>query len=373
VTDVAGLARLEDEWTTLFDRISGALPFASHAWTVAWWTHLRRKRPWMADALRVYVIRAADGRVIAIAPFMLTTYRALGLPLIRVLQAIGADPNITEVRGMLVGEAEELEAVEALQRHLRSSRFSVDWIRWTGLRRNGDAFARLAASSSPARELSTFVLSLPASWEEFRKSRPRNIRESLRKCYNSLARDGHEWQFEALDSRSDILSSLDRFFDLHGGRAQAATNIVHPNYFATQSARSFLKEVVDSLGRRGVARMFQLSIGGEIVAMRLGFRFGDSLYLYYSGYDPEWGRYSVMTTVVAETLRYATECGIKFVNLSSGSDVSKTRWRPDEIAYADVDELSPGARARLAHRAISAAVARKARRRVAAQVDSTDA
>jgi CelD/BcsL family acetyltransferase involved in cellulose biosynthesis len=133
----------------------------------------------------------------------------------------------------------------------------------------------------------------------------------------------------------------------------------HPDYFAAPAARRFLGDVVERMARRGAARMFALETGGELVAMRVGFVVGDTLYLYYSGYAPEWGKYSVMTTVVAETIKYAIEHGFTTVNLSSGSDVSKTRWRPEQVAFADVVAVACGVRARLARRAFIAVTARR--------------
>jgi len=78
---------------------------------------------------------------------------------------------------------------------------------------------------------------------------------------------------------------------------------------------------------------------------------GDSLYLYYSGYEPKWGDYSVMTTTVAEALKYAIANGLKEANLSFGADVSKTRWAPERVAYRDFIELAPSLSRRFAYEA----------------------
>jgi CelD/BcsL family acetyltransferase involved in cellulose biosynthesis len=53
------------------------------------------------------------------------------------------------------------------------------------------------------------------------------------------------------------------------------------------------------------------------------------LYLYYSGFDQDWGKYSVMTTTVAEAIRYAIARQVPRVHLSMGADVSKSRWGPE--------------------------------------------
>lgn len=89
--------------------------------------------------------------------------------------------------------------------------------------------------------------------------------------------------------------------------------------------------------------------------MRIGFVLGDSLYLYYSGYDPAFAKYSVMTTVVAEAIKHAIEEGFATVNLSTGRDVSKTRWGPDEVVFRQASIVSPSLRGELTHEMFRAA------------------
>ena len=114
--------------------------------------------------------------------------------------------------------------------------------------------------------------------------------------------------------------------------------------FSTPELQNFLFSVCDALAARGAVRVFQLVIGGTVVASRIGFVVHDSLYLYYSGFDPEWAGYSVMTTVVAESIKYAISSGLKTVNLSTGTDVSKTRWSPRALPYQTAYE--PGSKLR---------------------------
>jgi hypothetical protein len=85
--------------------------------------------------------------------------------------------------------------------------------------------------------------------------------------------------------------------------------------------------------------------------MRIGFAVGDSLYLYYSGFDPAWARYSVMTTTVAEAIKYAIARGFKTVNLSPATDISKMRWSPRQLEYQSAYQQSTRLRSCLARRA----------------------
>ena len=112
--------------------------------------------------------------------------------------------------------------------------------------------------------------------------------------------------------------------------------------------RAGLEHFVMLHGMRAAVRLFARRIGSEVVAMRLGFLEGDNLYLYYSGFDPRWGRYGVMTTAVAEAIKYAIERGIRTLSLSPTIDVSKSRWDPRVVEYGSACESNVGLRSRLA-------------------------
>jgi CelD/BcsL family acetyltransferase involved in cellulose biosynthesis len=116
-------------------------------------------------------------------------------------------------------------------------------------------------------------------------------------------------------------------------RSSAQNTVQHPNVFETDRGRQFLHDYCAAMALAEQLRIFQLVVSGEVVACRIGFQFGRELYLYYSGSDLEWGRFSIMTTVVAEAIKWAVGRKLSIVNLSTGTDVSKSRWRPDCISY----------------------------------------
>jgi CelD/BcsL family acetyltransferase involved in cellulose biosynthesis len=134
-------------------------------------------------------------------------------------------------------------------------------------------------------------------------------------------------------TRTEVREALGRFLELHARRARMSWGAKHPDRFAGRSRREFLYDVCDRLAAHDAVRVFQLRIGREIVASRLAFVVGDGMYLYYSGFDPAWARYSVMTTAMAEAIRYAIASGLKTVNLSLTAEQSKLRWRPRRVEY----------------------------------------
>ncbi|HXA34942.1 MAG TPA: GNAT family N-acetyltransferase [Steroidobacteraceae bacterium] len=349
VSTVEGVAALAPSLDRLLEITGNTLPFALPEWHLAWCHHFLNCNPHIREELRFCVLRKASGSCVAIVP-LVASRRHLGPLKIESISLLGADPAITELRAPIILPGYEYLTANAVQRHLAAIG-GWDWIHWTGI---AEPFAAaLAVGGRLIRQpaLQDFVLDLAPTWEEFRRGLKRNIRESLRHCYNSLKRDHHRFELQVIRDPADVRRSLERFLELHIMRANLMTAEVHNNRFASAVARNFLFEVCERLARRGVLRVFELKIEGKIVASRIGFLVGDSLYLYYSGFDPRWSRYSVMTTTVAEAIKYAISQGLKTVNLSPTKDISKMRWGPRQIDYSSAFELSGRLRSRLANRA----------------------
>jgi CelD/BcsL family acetyltransferase involved in cellulose biosynthesis len=349
VANAAALDALADEWSELHALIRPRLPFNTLRWLRLWWRHFSQRRALIRDEFLVHTLRDSRGMLVAVAPLMLTTRPSVGPFRSRRLAFFGSDRNVTELRGILCAPEREASAVESLLHHLYARKEEWDWFVWAGVRRDSPAYQVLSRTKcfSWTHELPDYVVTLPSTWQEFRASRSRNIKESLRKCYNSLKRDGHDFHFRAVTSADALPGALNRFFRLHSARATAPDLQPHADVFGSARAGSFLRDVASFPEQTPQPLVFELEIGGSVVASRLGFLLGDELYLYFSGYAPEWARYSVMTTLVAEAIKWAIEQQCRLVNLSPGKNVSKTRWGASTVTYAAGVLVSPTQRGRL--------------------------
>ena len=356
VTSLDGLVALEQEWRALSLAHGGGLPFHTWEWMSRWWTHFAEQGSWLRDELYVRAFRSAAGDLVGVAPLMRTRRPGVGPISIRVLDFFGSDPNVTEHRGLLCSPEWEGRVAKALVADLKAHASEWDWMRWRGLREGGEALGLIAAE--PGVDLldtaTNYLLPLTGTWETFRSSRPRNVKESLRKCYNSLKRDGHDFELVVATAPAEVRRGLERFLELHAARAALGGTVAHANVFAAPASRAFLLDVCDRLAGRNMVRIYQLRIAGQVVAVRVAFAVGRTLYLYFSGYDPAWADYSVMTTTVAEALRHAMSEGFTEANLSFGTDVSKTRWDPQAVLYRSALQVSPDRSTRLGRMAFRA-------------------
>ena len=288
------LVALSAEWESLEAELRPRTPFTSPLWIDLWWKHFRQNRTVVRDEFFCHILRDQDGRLIAVAPLMVTHWPAVGPVRIRLLQFFGADPSITEIRGVICCPDRQDEVIKALANYLtgRKDRWDVFW--WTGIRRESSAYNALIARGELIVdcELPDYVLQLPDTWDKVRANVSSNMRKNIRKAYEFLERDGHSFTFRSVARAEVVPAALERFFALHAARADVAGMIQHPNKFASSRNRSFFVEYAQRMADRGLLRLFELEIGGNVVASRIAFMFDSELYFYFAGYDPTWRKYS---------------------------------------------------------------------------------
>jgi CelD/BcsL family acetyltransferase involved in cellulose biosynthesis len=346
IEDFESIAR---EWDALDASTRPRTPFTSRLWNTLWWKHFRRDKLVVRDEFHSYVIRDQRGELLAIAPMMLTLRPAVGPLQSRELQFFGGDPNVTEIRGLVCRPEHSLPATSALLDMLSHEGMEWSWAYICGVRNIQQDAQQQTVSLEWTRHVPCYFLHIGGSWHEFKSRLPRNIKQSLRKCYNSLKRDGVAFLFEVACSVENCDQALSEFFRLHAERAAFdGASIRHPDVFSSRQSRDFLREYAAALARMGNLRMFRISIEGKVVAVRMGFQLGNEVYLYYSGYDTHWRKYSIMTTVLAEAIQWCISRGITIVNLSTGTDESKMRWRPDRSMHSEAVVQASGLKARLA-------------------------
>jgi CelD/BcsL family acetyltransferase involved in cellulose biosynthesis len=349
-------ADITAEWESLDAQIFPRTPFTSPLWIDLWWDHFRRRQPLLCDEFFGHIMRDASGRLVAIAPLMKTHCPGFGPLGMRIVQFYGTDPSITELRGVICRPDHQDKVIQVLAEHFRQRRGEWDVFRWNGLRKDASAYNTLVSCGEfiADRELPDYVLVLPESWDKLRSNISTNMRKNVRKAYEFLERDGYSFVFRVVERPEDVQAALERFLILHAERSEAAGMINHPNKFATPHNRAFLFDYVRRMAEGGHLRLFELEIGGTVIASRLAFLLESDLYMYFAGYDPSWRKYSVMTVLVSEIIKWAIEHGLQRVNLSTGNDQSKLRWKPDEVIFRDAIQISPTPRGRFVFQAFKA-------------------
>ena len=344
------LGGIAAEWDLLDRQTSPRTPFTSPAYIITWWKHfVRRRRTLFHDEFFCHVVRGEGGRLVAVAPLVRTSFPRIGPPVLRMVQFFGIDA-MTEIRGVICRPEDHGAVVETLVEHFLARRGEWDVFRWVGLRHFADAYRapHLSGTFVPRDELLDYIVELSGRWEDLRQRLSFNMRKNLRKTYKLLERDGFAFTLRVTEGPDGVAPAMARFFALHAARAEAADMLFHPNKFVQPHVRAFFADYLHRAAERGELRIFELEIGGIVVASRIALLLGSDLYMHLAGYDPAWKNYSVMTVLVTEMIKWAFAHGVERINLSTGRDQSKMRWKPREVLFRDAVQVSPTMRARAA-------------------------
>lgn len=318
------------EWDALFEAQDGiSNPFCAPEWVESWYEAFTEP----ANRL-VITVRSGD-RLIAVAPFFRSSVTLNRLSLARRWQLVGAGQggSLLELPQILAAPGQEREALREIvaatvgadndAHWLETSLtpmmawFEPQWVRGTG---QPVAFHRHQLSRA------CVVIPLHGSWSATRSGLKRNVKESLRRSKNRIAKDGRPWAVHQHTDSLDV-AVVDRFLSLHRSRAlQEQSTSKHPDAYGDDQRRNFLRVVLPRLGVLGRARILELELGGEIVAAQLVLHSPGLTYIHSSGFTADVWSLGPVTFLQGEAISAAADRGERWVNMSPGPNVAKLRW-----------------------------------------------
>ncbi len=328
-TTTAGLISLRPGWEELSADAETASPFNSWTWLATWWQVFGG-----GYQLRIFVVR--DGtRIIAIAPFYTMVFR-LGPLRLRMLVPLGYGNDLTERLEILVARGRRGEIIACLSSHLiRRRKHLWDVMLWNGVWRD-ELPAQLRQLVRRASDTSYELRHLPGSWDEFVKGLNKSMRDNIKYYPRLLARHGHLMRIQIASSPEEVEAGLSEFLRLHHARAALSGTARHDDRFALPSHQRFLSRVAPALAEAGVMRLTILTVDGVNTAAQISLQCGETVYVYYSGFDPAWRRYSVAMIATAQCIRDALERGVMRVDFLSGSGQFKERWDTTRVTQGKV-------------------------------------
>ncbi|MEV5973904.1 GNAT family N-acetyltransferase [Streptomyces sp. NPDC051921] len=312
--DGAEFGRLGAEWTRLYARCSSATPFQSHAWLHSWW--LSYGRP---GALRVVLVRRADGTLVAAAPL---------------LRASGPLPVLTQLGGAITDFTDVLlddgcpEAAPALAAAMaRAAHGAVVDLREV---RPGAAVERVyEAWRGPRRRLAdSLCLELPAVpmealLQRIPSGKAQRVRAKLRKL-DALGID------ERVVTGPEVPAALERLLALHQlqWRGRGVTVEHTSERFAQHLARA-----VRPMVERGDAMVTEFRLDGDVVCADLTLMSPRLAGGYLYGADPALRarKVDVAAMLLRHGARETSASGRATLSMLRGTEPYKHHWRPETV------------------------------------------
>ena len=331
-TDEAFFDALREDWEELERACCNRSLFMSWQWQRLWWTHYGAGRQ-----LCIFVARD-ENRLLGVLPMYQDIWRS-GPVSLRRLRTIGSggDTAPDDLDPLLdPGHAQGIavEFTRALTQ--ASSRWHI--VSCPDL--NPEALftrALLTASATAPRTLlrqSTRAIvcdSLPGNWEDYVHDLGAHRRKSLRRKVRKFEGDGGEviWHrgTQAVDAGFDDLAMLHKM-RWAGRSAEYA--------FSSDQYLSFHRALMHRLDELGALRLMQLRVQGRAIAMRYGYRLGDTFYDLQSGFDPEFADYSPGELCISYCIEHAIGEGCSRFDMLRGDYEHKRAFLKAERTSTDL-------------------------------------
>ena len=315
------------EWNDLLEDSSAASIYLTWEWISAW---LETVCP--EPELLIVTVRTTDGRLVALAPFHVTTMRLLNLIGYRCLQVLGGRdtgavyPDIIIRRGFEDQVIHHVIDALLTEVHLWDCIWLPSLASWTG------SLQRLQQACTPrawhqhVRPRDFAVLSLPETQDEYLARLSRKNRTNLRRKTRRLM-EAHRTEFIRCEGREQLSTLLETLFELHrrrwAGRGQPGT------FERTPTKVNFYRRFAPVALDKGWLRFYALEIEDSLRAVNYCYAYRGTLYGIQEGSDPDWDKESVGTILRHLLLQSAIAEDLREVDFGGEFNAHKQLWRAE--------------------------------------------
>jgi CelD/BcsL family acetyltransferase involved in cellulose biosynthesis len=307
-------SRLEPEWNALLSHSAANYPFLRYEYQRAWWEHLGGGE-WPSGELRIALWRE-EGALRGIAPLFRSAREG-------------------EMRWYFIGSTEISDYLDLIVDGNHHSAFCAALLDALGALpasefRTLDLFNLRAASPTAAvleadtgrrgwkANLSSLqicpVLALPRSWEEYLAGLDKKDRHEIRRKLRR-GTDGED----PLELHLAGADALEEFFRLMTADSSKAA-------FLKPAMRDQFQSIARAMEAAGLLQLAFLQTQGRSVAAYLNFDYGNRIWVYNSGMDPQYAASSPGWILLALLVRRAIEQGREAFDFMRGSEPYKFQW-----------------------------------------------
>lgn len=298
--------QIEHEWVALAQRLPRPLPFHFPDWHRVWWSHYGDGRTPLYLAVR------EDDVLTGVVPLMHD-----GDTL-----AIAGDPEICDYTDLPVTDGDPAML-------LPSVLDAVGPLSWRTLHLWGlpeesaalDAVRAWGDDRGYQTELDFEAVcprvTLAPDWETYLAGLSKKDRHELKRKMRRFAEAGGGVRLRVLTEPAAVDAALDAFFYLHRVSRHDKAQ------FMTPKMEAFFRDMAVTLAGRDVARLYLVEVDAKPAAALLGFKSGDELLLYNSGYDPAYASFSLGIVSKAMALQSAIEDGLTTFDFLRGAEPYK--------------------------------------------------
>lgn len=307
------LAELEIIRQDPHQHLNWSSPFILPAWMQVWWESFGAGNEMFIRTVK------EDNDIIGIAPLMKKD---------NTVSFIG-NVDVCDYQDFIVAPGKEKEFFGALLVDLKQN--GIDTLDLKHVRPDSlvlnylDAIAQEKKYNvEKVQEDVSFEMDLPPVFDAYLDSLNTKQRHEVRRKLRRLTEEGNiEYHF--VDQESELSRALETFFKMFVESREDKAS------FLTDKMKLYFRAVVKAMAANGLLRLGVLELDKKPVAEILCFEYHNCLYLYNSGYDPQYVGLSagVLSKVLA--IKDSIDKGIKKFDFLKGAEPYKAHIGGREI------------------------------------------
>ena len=294
-------------------KLNWSSPFVLPAWMQVW-------RQVFGEGMEMRIRTVRDGdKVIGIAPLMVRDDTAL---------LIG-DTDVCDYLDFIVTPGEEKEFFNVLLDDLKKSgikRLDLKHVRPDSTVLNN--LAPLAQDRGLAVETVkdnvSYEMDLPASFDAYLESLSTKQRHEVRRKLRRLNEEG-TIMYRSVGEGEAVNSAMGTFYKMFVESRQDKAD------FMTEKMRSFFNLLVGAMAGAGLLKLGILELDGKPLAEIMCFDYQDCIYLYNSGYDPNYVSLSAGLLSKVLAIKKSIENGRKKFDFLKGAETYKSHLGGREV------------------------------------------
>lgn len=299
------IGKLEGLWDELRPQRPSYSVFSLPQWYSVWWQFFGKgKEP------VVLSIRDRD-ELIGIAPLMRDG---------SCISFIGST-DVSDYMDFMVAQGREKDVISAVFEYLTTQEWDcIDLHCIPEGSATRDVLAGLCKDSGLSAVIENEevcpIIKLPPTWDEYLGRLSKKDRHELRRKFRRLEGAGTLKYYVAEDDEG-LPQAMEEFLRLHKwSREDKAA-------FMTDEMQSFFRTLTTEFIKMGIEKLYFMELDGIKVSATLCFDYENTLYLYNSGYDPDFSYLSVGLLLKSLCIRDAMETGKEVFDFLRGDEPYK--------------------------------------------------
>lgn len=322
VTDSGAFIALEPDWRSLCIRSGNHHYFQLFSWPWLAWQHVAMVR---GRQLCILVGRW-NGRVVLLWPLMRDRHQ------IRLLAS-----DKVEYRDLIVEDGPQTQFWMSMAWKAVKNLEGIHLFLFQDVKTDSN-LAKLVEENSRSgfkcvRRSRVIRLDRFEDWNNYAKSLSKKFLSDQRRQWRRIAAIGDEVKFEILNSKDKIQAGLGWMF-LHKIAWLKASNINEAT-FESPEYRAFINNVVQNAFDTEHLFFSKLSVGDNIVAAGLGYKYGTEFTFHMFTYDAAWQNYSPGRLLLENIVKWCFDNGVTLFDFMPGEEIYKGIWANDEFNVTD--------------------------------------